>query len=181
MRWCRHQDLFCGGRWGLSHCGHHAFLNKSRCRKSTYPSSHNHHGCGKWLPPIVVTFTIQPFSTSMISYGRGRGSKLDVTNHTYNVLVFPWSLRSIFCGFPFNLDPEVWEPCKAPWRCSTTQMLCSKKCVFRLFLTFWGKGRRLETLEILNTKPLGKVNFCLRTARSSKWLMWRDGTLWLES
>ena len=30
-----------------------------------YPSSHN-HGSGKWIPPIVVTFQIQPFSTSTI-------------------------------------------------------------------------------------------------------------------
>ena len=30
-----------------------------------YPSSHN-HGSEKWFPPIVLTFRIEPFSTSMI-------------------------------------------------------------------------------------------------------------------
>ena len=32
---------------------------------SLYPSSHN-HGSEKWVPPIVVTFQMQPFYTSMI-------------------------------------------------------------------------------------------------------------------
>ena len=32
---------------------------------SVYPSSHN-HGSEKWVPPILLTFQIQPFFTSMI-------------------------------------------------------------------------------------------------------------------
>ena len=39
----------------LSHLGH----------PDHYPSSHN-HGSEKWFPPIVLTFRIEPFSTSMI-------------------------------------------------------------------------------------------------------------------
>ena len=46
-----------------------------------YTSSHN-HGSQKWVPPIVVTFQILPFSTSMIM-----GERVKVIHATSS---FPW-------------------------------------------------------------------------------------------
>ena len=64
--------LFLTG-WEVDGTSHHAalitvvpfvgpFLNLGFL-SAIYPSSHN-HGREKWVPPIVVTFQIQPFSTS---------------------------------------------------------------------------------------------------------------------
>ncbi len=38
-------------------------------QSNIYPSSHN-HGSGKWVPPILVSFHLGWFSTSMIMGGR---------------------------------------------------------------------------------------------------------------
>ena len=56
--------------------GHHVYLYKLRSLAQShqkmshahYPSSHN-HGSEKWVPPIVATFQIQPFSTFRIMGG----------------------------------------------------------------------------------------------------------------
>ena len=57
-----------------------AFFNIFR----SYPYSHN-HGSQKWVPPIVRTFQIQPFSTSM-DYGRKSMSQLETQHHQVTML-----------------------------------------------------------------------------------------------
>ena len=49
--------------------------------KLAYPSSHS-DGSGKWVPPIVVTFQVQPFSTSMIMGERVARARISSANQT---------------------------------------------------------------------------------------------------
>ena len=68
--WCENPDGFFRAQnydhqWINVHVGSKAFPFLRNQFSLNYPSFHN-HGSKKWVPPIVDTFQIPPFSTSMI-------------------------------------------------------------------------------------------------------------------
>ena len=94
---------------------------------AVYPSSHN-HGSGKWVPPILVSFHLGWFSTSMIMGER-------VVPDIYPKQLFFLAKRLAANSSTANFTPTT-EPSpatelqlrQASGKCCLSDFFCSNKC-----------------------------------------------------